>query len=192
MRPLPFIGGGQRERRCFSCIVNLLFNLSKLSSKMKENQTTQSSHPADFPNAYKEIGGVYYKLDEKQMPIDVRGFMGCERTDRKAMLPLLELLAKQREKLGGCISDIDTEKCFSRAYDLLYYATSLSEILESTEREEIAGRKVVIVRLHRDDAAECIASLQSCAKSAADELTYLKDEIDYLKRLVAAQKGGSL
>lgn len=156
----------------------------------KQTRSLPKGCPSDFPSGYEEIGSRYYKFDEESNLTDVRGFFGNKLTDWESMLPLIQAMQKKYKSIAGMIEDIDTTKVADYAYNLLYYATSLGDMLG-----EICwvadDKKDKVIRLRYDDVAKYIANVQTYAKYSANEMMWMKDEIAFIKRTLAKEKGGT-
>lgn len=62
------------------------------------------------------------------------------------------------------------ERCGTLAADLMLAALALSEIMESTNIDN---------KSRAEDIAEYITGVQACAKTAADELTNIKTQVEF-------------
>lgn len=71
------------------------------------------------------------------------------------------------------------ERAEATAADLMLAALSLSEMIESgtTEIEPNTGGK--ILRIPLADATDYVMQLQAAAKTAADDLLFIKSEVGY-------------
>lgn len=74
------------------------------------------------------------------------------------------------------------ERTEAHAADLMLAALSLSEMIASgtTEIEPITGGK--ILRIPLADATDYVLQLQATAKTAADDLLFIKSEVGYYLR----------
>lgn len=79
------------------------------------------------------------------------------------------------------------ERADTHAADLMLAALALSEMIESgiieNKPREDGGRPLKIFRAPLEDVSEYVTELQARAKTAADELMFIKSEVsDYLKQ----------
>lgn len=77
----------------------------------------------------------------------------------------------QKQELTAVI-----ESCGTQAADLMLAALALSEIMESTNIETNIENKS---RADLEDIAEYITQVQGYAKTAADELTKIKTQVEF-------------